>query len=188
MPLKFLVAGGALFIGFAASAAAADLPNAPLQTSDPSLSEIGWKGWSFGSEATALVSKGKKGQFGGDVFLGYDAALTNGVNLDMRFATGYAPLLTSGPLTKGFDFAEAEAKVSYDMGRLRPYVIGGAGFGRASNFAGPGLSFADGINGVLGGPGQLQAFGTVGVGVDYAVTNNVTFGVGALIGNSAFAH
>jgi opacity protein-like surface antigen len=126
--------------------------------------------------------KGAKAQAGGDVFGGYDHHFDNNVVVGVRFSTGYSPwAFPAGPY-RGFSFGETDVKLGYAMGRLTPYVVAGAALARPSY----GADFGDlsqSINGLFAGPGGAQAFGTAGVGFDYAVTNNVTVGLEARMSN-----
>lgn len=174
--------------GFAvAPAGAADLPNQsqsglPSLAADPETQAPNWSGFYVGAGVSATAFKGAKAQFGGDVFAGYDHRFDNNVILGVRFDTGYSPwAFPSGPY-RGFSFGEADVKVGYAMGRLTPYVIAGAALARPSY----GADFGDlsqSVNGLFSGPGAVQAVGTAGVGVDYAVTNNVTVGIEARVSN-----
>jgi len=170
-----------------APAAAADLPSQtqsapPLFAASPETQTPtpDWSGFYIGAGIDAVAFKGAKAQFGGDVFGGYDHRFDNNVILGARFTTGYSPwAFASGPY-KGFSFGEADMKLGYAMGRLTPYVVVGAALARPSY----GADFGDlgqSVNGLFSGPGAVQAVGTAGVGVDYAVTNNVTVGIEARV-------
>ena len=93
-------------------------------------------------------------------------------------AAGYTPALFAADGVRGFDFAQADAKLGYDLGRFLPYVTGGVALLRpvlrpGSGLPGPGNAFND----LLNGTATLKAATTVGAGVDYAVTGNLTVGV-----------
>jgi opacity protein-like surface antigen len=175
----------ALVAAFAAApAVAADLPALPSLAADPETQAPDWKGLYVGTGLAVASFKGVKGAVGGDVFAGYDRRFDNAVVLGVRFSTGYDPwVFPSGPY-RGFDFAETSVKLGYEMGRLTPYVVTGAALAWPTNFGGgladPGAT----VNGLFAGPGALQAVGTVGAGVDYAVTNNLHVGLEAVVGNS----
>jgi opacity protein-like surface antigen len=174
-------------LALAPPASAADLPtqqSLPSLAADPETQAPNWKGFYVGTELAVASFKGAKGAAGGDVFAGYDHTFDNNLVLGVRFSTGYDPwVFPSGPY-RGFDFAETSVKLGYEMGRLTPYVVTGAALAWPTNFGGgladPGAT----VNGLFAGPGALQAVGTVGAGVDYAVTNNLHVGLEAVVGNS----
>jgi opacity protein-like surface antigen len=170
-----------LLAGFPVPALAADLPTLP-STADTQPAAPDWKGLYIGSGVSFSAIKGAKGQVGGDVFAGYDHVYNNGVVLGVKFDTGYDPWALSNRM-RGFDFATTSVKVGYEMGRFTPYVVTGVGLAKATNF-GSGLPNAgNSINGLFSGPGAVQPIGTVGVGLDYAVTNNLHVGVEAYVNN-----
>ncbi len=174
------------------SAAAADLPNAP--SSYPALAPNAadatpniWSGLSVGAGISAWGGKGVKGGVGGETDLGYDHVFDNGVMLGVRASTGYMPYLASGPGFTQFTggaFAGGAAIVGYNLGQLTPYLITGVDFVRATRFGGGAFSAGDAINSVFSGPGAVQAVGTFGVGVNYRVSPNFSFGVEAIVHNT----
>jgi hypothetical protein len=101
----------------------------------------------------------------------------------VRASAGYEPFLWSTPLGftrfTGTAFAGGEAVVGYRMGQLTPYLIAGVDLARPTGFAGAALSPLDAVNTVFSGPGAVQAVGTVGMGFNYQVTPNFSFGVEA---------
>jgi outer membrane immunogenic protein len=182
LPRSPLVA--ALLAAFAAAPAmAADLPNLPSLAADPETQAPNWQGFYAGAGVAVASFKGVKGAVGGDVFAGYDHRFDNNVVLGVRFSTGYDPWVYPGGPYRGFDFAETSVKLGYEMGRLTPYVVAGAGFARPTNFVGGLADPNTTVNGLFAGPGALQAVGAVGAGFDYAVTNNLHVGVEATLNN-----
>jgi opacity protein-like surface antigen len=167
-----------VFSVFAAAspAGAADLPSQaqgapPLFAADPATQTPtpDWSGFYIGAGAD-------------DVFGGYDHRFDNNVILGVRFSTGYSPWIFANGPYRGFSFGEADMKLGYAMGRLTPYVVVGAALARPSY----GADFGDlsqSVNSLFSGPGAVQAVGTAGVGVDYALTNNITVGVEARVNN-----
>jgi outer membrane immunogenic protein len=141
-----------------------------------------WKGFYVGSEISVSAFKGAKGQFGGDIYAGYDHTFDNNVVLGVRLATGYSPwLFPNGPY-RGMSFGEADVKLGYEMGALTPYLIAGVGLARPN--AGVDLGdWSQSANSLFSGPGAVQAVGTVGAGFDYAVTNNITVGAEVRVNN-----
>ena len=178
--IRFALA--AFLAALGAPALAADLPTLPSTNAEPQPSAPDWKGFYIGSGISLSAVRGAKGQIGGDIFAGYDHVFSNGVVLGAQFATGYDPWALPNRYS-GFDFAESSIKLGYQMGRFTPYVTAGVGLAKATNF-GSGLPDANNsINGLFSGPGAVQPVGSVGVGVDYAVTNNVRVGVAAYVNN-----
>jgi outer membrane immunogenic protein len=157
-----------------ASAPAPSLPSLALNPEAPSP----WAGFYFGSEVEAAFAKGSKPGFGGAAFAGYNRELPNNLVIGVQGAAGYAPyLFASGP-AHGFNFAEATAKVGYDLGRFMPYITAGVVFAKSSAFGVPAYTgAADSMNALFAQGGNLQAAGVVGAGFDYAVTDKLSIGV-----------
>jgi opacity protein-like surface antigen len=167
------------FAGFASAASADDSLTIPPLTIDPHPEPSIWNGLYVGTGVTFAAAKGQKGQFGGDVFVGYDKTLENHLVLGVNFDTGYAPFQTPSGRFHGFDYAMTNVKLGYDFGRVTPYIYAGGGLAHATAFN-SGFPNADAtINGLFSGPGGARAVTTLGAGVDYHVTNNVTVGVSA---------
>jgi opacity protein-like surface antigen len=153
------------------------IPPAPI---DPNPSPSVWNGAYVGTGVTFAATKGRKGQFGGDVFAGYDKRFDNHFVIGVKFDTGYSPLLFPSGRFRGADFALGEVKVGYDFGRVTPYAFAGAGVARATAYSSPLPDAATTMNGAFGaGPGF--GVGVFGAGVDYHVTNNLTVGVEARV-------
>jgi opacity protein-like surface antigen len=176
-----------------AFAFAADLPNAPSNypalTSGPG--EPAWDPWSglyVGTGVSAWGGKGVKGGVGGEGYLGYDHTFDNGVVVGVRASSGYEPFLWATP--SGFSqftgtaYAGGSAIVGYQMGQVTPYVIAGVDLARPTRFGS--FSPLDNVNAVFSGPGAVQAAGTLGVGVNYRVNNNFSFGVEAIVHTNAY--
>ena len=195
----------ALCFAFAASAAvasttplaAADLPNSPANypALNPNATDVAtnpWAGLYAGAGVSAWGGKGVKGGAGADGFVGYDHMFDNGVVLGVRATAGYGPFLMSTPhgFTQftGTAFAGGEAILGVQMGQVRPYLIAGVDLARPTRFGS--MSPLDAVNDVFSGPGAVQAVGTVGMGVVYQATPNLSFGVEARVhaanGGSAY--
>ncbi len=177
----------------AAAASAADLPNAPstypaLAASPGEPASDPWSGLYVGTGISAWGGKGVKGGVGGEGYLGYDHAFDNGVVIGVRASSGYEPFLWSTP--RGFTqftgtaFAGGEAIVGYQMGQVTSYMIAGVDLARPTRFGYGAYSPLDAVNTVFSGPGAVQAVGTVGVGVNYRITDNFSLGVEAIVHNA----
>ena len=80
-------------------------------------------------------------------------------------------------MVRGYDFAAADIKLGYDMGRVMPFVTAGLALARphlGAGFATPG---GDSLTEVLNGSGDSRTLTRVGAGVEYAVTDRLTVGV-----------
>ncbi len=96
-----------------------------------------WKGLYAGAEISGGIGRGHAGHIGGGGFMGYEKTFENNVMLAIQGNAGYAPAtFPHGPFT-GYDYASANVKVGYEMGRLTPYVTVGAGLAKANAYAGP---------------------------------------------------
>ena len=180
-----VVAGAAL-----SNAALADtLPAITLPTLalEPSPTPSIWHGLSVGAEVLAVSSR-HGGGVGGDVFASYDRAFDNGVVLGIRGSTGVLPAWGSGRFFKRLDFAATDIRVGYQMGRLTPFLTAGLALARPRLGAGLDAAGDGTLNAVLNGAGETRALTRVGAGVDYAVTDRLTIGVGvqAVQGRGAF--
>jgi opacity protein-like surface antigen len=157
------------------SAPALPAPTLPSLAVNPEASSP-WTGLYVGSEVMATFAKGSKPGFGGAAYAGYNHEFNNNLVLGVEAKAGYAPFLFG---RGGFNFAETDAKIGYDMGRFMPYVTAGVVFTKANVFGAPAYTgAADSMNALFSsGNGNLQAYGTVGAGFDYALTNNLTVGM-----------
>jgi opacity protein-like surface antigen len=169
-----------------AALAALVLPVRADQTTTPTLPSLAlnpeasspWTGLYVGSEVMAAFAKGSKPGFGGAAFAGYNHEFDNNLVIGVEGKVGYAPLLFAHGPYRGFNFAETSAKVGYDMGRFMPYLTAGVVLAKSNAFGVPAYTGAtDSINSLFSEGGNLQAYGTVGAGFDYAVTNNLTVGM-----------
>ena len=158
----------------APTAATPSLPSLALNPEAPSP----WAGLYVGSEIEAAFAKGSKPGFGGAAFAGYNRELPNNLVIGIQGSAGYAPYLFANGPYRGFNFAETSAKVGYDMGRFMPYVTAGVAFAKSNAYGVPAYTGAtDSMNALFAPGGDLHAFGVVGAGVDYRVTNNLSVGV-----------
>jgi len=149
------------------------MPPSPAQSADSSL----WKGLYVGNEVFAVSGKGGKGGFGGGGFLGYERALAPDVVLGVQGNVGYAPGWFRQGGVRGFDYAGGVAKLGYEMGRFTTYVTAGANFAKP-DVVGRGFTTSnDSVNDLVNARSSVKASGTVGVGVDYAITDRLKVGV-----------
>jgi outer membrane immunogenic protein len=175
-------------LAFGAVAQAADLtPTPPLptlaldpQAPPPSI----WKGLYVGSDIFFSAGKGEKGLVGGGAFVGYDRHFDNNLVLGVQASTGFAPFSIQHNPFKGYDYGEVNAKVGYEMGRLTPYLTAGVALAKPNVNPGAGyLSATDSANNLFNNnASSLSASGVVGAGFDYALTNNTTIGIAAVVG------
>jgi opacity protein-like surface antigen len=183
MPAYRFVALTCLALGGSLAPACADEPFAlPTFARNPQLdnqTKSPWTGFSFGSEIMAVSSKGSKGRIGGDAFVGYSQAFDNHLVLGIKASAGYMPAFFSRGPAKGFDFAMTNVKLGYEMGRIQPYVTAGIGLARQTSGFGTNLpNTGDSLNNLFGGGSGTRALTNVGAGVDFAVTEHLTVGVG----------
>ena len=176
--LLALAALGGLFEAAAAEElAASNLPlfaqNLQPKPQEPSI----WSGLYVGSEVFAVSGKGVKGGFGGSGFIGYDRAFANDVVVGVQANAGYSPSLARWGGARGFDFASANVKIGYDLGRFKPFVTGGVTLAKPDVIGRCFTTPTDSVNDLFDSTSSVKAFGTVGAGVDYAVTDKLTVGV-----------
>src|SRR5579872_184713 len=183
MALRLLTAVAVCGVLWAGGRAEAQTSSTPAEPTLPSLAlnpeaPSPWAGFYFGSEVEAAFARGSKPGFGGAAFAGYNRELPNNLVIGVQGSAGYAPyLFASGPV-HGFNFAETSAKIGYDMGRFMPYVTAGVVFAKANSFGVPAYTgAADSMNALFAPGGDLRAFGVVGAGFDYAINNNLSFGM-----------
>jgi opacity protein-like surface antigen len=156
----------------------------PVLALDPQPPPSLWHGLYVGTEVFAIAGNGHKGHIGGDVQVGYDHEFANNIVLGVEGTAGYSPSLFKHSNIRGFDFATADAKVGYDMGRLMPYVTTGVVLAKPHFGSGFNFNSSDSFNNVInGGISDVKA-ATVGVGADYALTSNTTIGVSLSVTNN----
>jgi opacity protein-like surface antigen len=159
----------------------ASIPALPTFASSPLLNPEttnSWSGLVAGSELFVLSQKGAKGHVGGDGFVGYRHEFDNNLVVGVQASAGYAPSLFACGPANGYDFAMTNVSIGYDMGRFLPYVTAGVGLAKANNGSRGGLPNAsDSLNNLFTGASGPKALTTIGAGVDYAVTDQLTVGV-----------
>jgi opacity protein-like surface antigen len=182
MRIVALISAAAL-LGSAGHATAADTsaptPTLPSFALAPQQTPSIWSGLRIGTDVFAVSGSGAvKGGFGAAVHVGYDREFDNNLVLGVQASTGFAPYRVIGTRLRGFDFATADVRVGYDMGRLMPYLIGGVAL-QKPNFDGGVGGFYSGasINNLFSGSAGLEAAGRIGAGVEYAVTDRLHVGV-----------
>ncbi len=108
---------------------------------------------------------------------GYDVSLGKGLFLGVRNLSDTAPGFSMGALAP-MGFSGSQVKLGFNMGgALTPYVSVAQGMAR-SPFSGM-SSLTGGYMAAPGNPFTTTATTTtVGAGFDYALTNNITLGVG----------
>jgi opacity protein-like surface antigen len=170
-------------LGAPAQAGGAE-PALPTLALDPQVPPPSiWKGLYVGAGLSVSAAKGTKPFVGGEGYAGYNTRFDNNLVLGIQASTGFAPYLSQRNVFKGYDYAELSAKVGYEMGRLTPYVTTGIALARPNGFPGAGYaSPTDSLNNVFNGSTNLAASGVFGAGFDYALTNNTTIGLAAVVG------
>lgn len=178
-PLAFLV--------LAAPAGAAELPTFARRAPAEPAAESPWKGLSIGVEAIAVGGRGVKGGVGGATTIAWSRTFDNNWSLGLKASAGHLPALAfapwrmpgwSGVKPAGWNFVSTSATVGYELGNVRPWASVGATFLKPTQFGG--ARGFDAVNGFFGEPGRTQGVVTYGAGVDFAVSNKLTIGVGVV--------
>lgn len=172
-------------VGTGGAVRAADAPvvaTLPSLALNPQPEPSPWRGLHVGSEVYAAGGRGLATGVGGSAFLGYDRAFGNEWVLGLEARTGYAPSLWKLSAARGYEFAEADLKAGYPLGRFTPFVTAGLGFARpnlrASGYSGATNAATDLFN----DPGTLVTVGRLGGGVNYRITNDVSVEVAVSAG------
>jgi outer membrane immunogenic protein len=137
-----------------------------------------WTGLTMGAQTFAISGSGHgaRGGFGGGGFIGYNKELDNNVVVGIQASAGYLPgLYKYGP--SGYNYGMANISVGYDMGRFMPYVTAGVGLANATNSNWGVPNGLDSVNNLFNRSSQSTTLTTVGVGFNYAVTDNLRVGV-----------
>lgn len=179
-----------LICNFQSAACAADaVTSLPLLALEPPATPVSaspisaspWSGFYVGSEVFAISGSGKggmKGGVGGAADFGYNHEFSNNIVIGVEGSLGYMPSLFRYSRYSGFDVGTTNIKIGYDMGRVMPYVTIGVLLAKPHSSLGAGFTGAsDAVNGLFSGPADLKAAGTIGAGVDYAITDKLTVGV-----------
>lgn len=162
---------------------AADLPSLPSLALDPQAPPPSWKGLYIGSAVSFSSFKGAKPGVGGEAFAGYDHEFADGLILGLRGTTGFSAINLPGSPYRGVIFVGTDVKLGYDFGQLKPYVVTGVALARPTFSSDP-LNAVNGANAFFASGAATQALGSVGAGFDYSLTNNVTIGLEARVGNA----
>jgi outer membrane immunogenic protein len=169
---------GGLFGPVAAEELAASSLPLFAQTLQPKPQERSvWSGLYVGSEVFAISGKGVKGGFGGAGFIGYDHVFANDVVVGVRVDAGYSPSLARWGAARGFDFASTNVSVGYEMGRFKPFVTAGVALVKPDVIGRGFTTPSDAFNDLFDSTAGVKAHGTVGAGLDYAVTDKLSVGV-----------
>lgn len=141
-----------------------------------------WNGLQEGQQFYSFTTSGMGRLSGSGTFSGFSQKFSNNVFVDVRAGSGYAPSIFQSNPVSGFDYASTQLKIGYDLGRLRPYVIGS--FGAVNPVLSNGLNIPGGpantmLNQTAGG---TRSFTSVGAGFDYAISNKLSVGVGVSVG------
>jgi opacity protein-like surface antigen len=158
----------------------ASIPALPTFASSPLInpeSTNSWNGLVAGSELLVVSQKGSKGHVGGDGFVGYRHEFDNNLVVGVQASAGYAPSLFACGPANGYDFAMTNVSIGYDMGRFLPYVTAGVGLAKANGGPGGLPNAGESFNNLFAGRSSPRALTTIGAGVDYAVTDQLTVGV-----------
>lgn len=195
-----LVLACVAFCGLAVSARAdgATAPTLPMLALNPQLdpqavapSPSFWSGLYVGSDVFAVSGgKGSKGGFGGGGYAGYNHEFANNLVVGVEAGAGYAPSLYRHGSVVGYDYASTNVKIGYDMGRLMPYMTMGVALAKPDVVAHNGFTTTtDAVNDLFNTSSNPKAFTSVGAGVDYAFTNNLSMGISVSVGSGrgAFA-
>ncbi|GGC80431.1 outer membrane protein [Chelatococcus reniformis] len=181
MRTKAACIAAAVLLGGAVQASAAD--NMPLTVPrlalDPQESPSLWSGLRIGSDVFAVSGgKGMKGGIGATLRVGYDYEFENNVVLGVQASTGFTPASFVGSRLRGFDFATADVKVGYDMGRVMPYMIGSVALLKPNYDTGlAGFASGASFSNLVSGGRDLDVAGRVGAGVEYAITDRLHVGL-----------
>jgi outer membrane immunogenic protein len=165
---------GGLFGPVAAEELAASSLPLFAQTLQPKPQERSvWSGLYVGSEVFAISGKGVKGGFGGAGFIGYDHVFANDVVVGVRADAGYSPSLARWGAARGFDFASTNVSVGY----FKPFVTAGVALVKPDVIGRGFTTPSDAFNDLFDSTAGVKAYGTVGAGLDYAVTDKLSVGV-----------
>ena len=167
------------FCGLVATAQASDLPlTLPSMALDPPAPPTSpWSGLYVGTEMFAISGNGK-GHVGGGGVIGYNHEFANHIVVGIDAASGFAPFAFPHGSAKGFDYAETDVSVGYDMGRWMPYVTTGVVLAKPNASPGAGyVSASQSANNLFNSFGDTKAAATLGAGFDYAVTDNLHVGL-----------
>lgn len=170
----------------AGAARAAELPAFARGPSAETAAASPWKGLSIGVEAIAVGGRGVRGGFGAATSVGWSRTFDNNWSLGLKASAGHLPAIAFAPIgapgwsarPAGWNFVSTSATVGYDFGNVRPWASVGATFLKPTQFGG--ARGFDAVNGLFGEPGRTQGVLTYGAGVDFAVSNRLTIGVGVI--------
>lgn len=102
-----------------------------------------------------------------------------------RSASGFLPLLASPGLTRGYHFSSAQVKAGYNLGRFRPYVAASFSSLRRRNIGGGAVSLPGTFYNPAFSGADTKSIANVGAGVDFAITNNFSVGIGVSVGTTS---
>ena len=74
---------------------------------------------------------------------------------------------------KGFDFASTNVSVGYEMGRLKPFMTAGVALAKPDVIGRGFTTPCDAFNDLFDSTASVKAYGSVGGGFDFAVTDKL---------------
>ena len=157
----------------------------PAFAASPQFSERVTSPWSAFSNDGFSFSRTAPAGFAGGKSVSFSQTFGKNLVLGVTATSGYSQSLFSGGTALGYDFSSTSVRVGYNMGRLTPFVTANSAFALpnlpgAGNFSFPGNSQTNAI--ASGAPGG-KSFTSVGAGFDYAITNNLSFGIAVSAGS-----
>ena len=173
-----LVCGAGLaHAGDAVAATTLDQPALPtFAFAAPPPEQSPWTGLYVGTQVFAVSGgKGVRGGVGGGGYAGYNRELANNWVIGVEAGAGYTPSFLKASPFRGYNYAEATARIGYDMGRLMPFVTIGGGVLRPNGRSLGGFTdTTNSMNDLFNSTGDLRGYGTAGAGFAYKLTPNTT--------------
>jgi outer membrane immunogenic protein len=95
--------------------------------------------------------------------------------IGVQGSVGYTPSFFKHSLYRGYNYADAQMKIGYDMGRLMPFLTIGGGVARPNGRMLDGYSgTTNSMNDLFNSTANLRGFGMAGAGFAYKLTPNTT--------------
>lgn len=168
-------------VASAQTLATASLPTFALNPAAFSSSQAIWQRLGDGVEFYSFSTAGSPSWAGAGAFAGYRQQLGGNFALELRTSSGFEPSFFHRNSFSGVEYASTQFRLSYDMGRLRPYV--GVSASLANPIGAPGFVIPGStVNPLPSALFPTQSFTSVSAGFNYSVTNNVSVGVGVSVG------
>ncbi len=142
-----------------------------------------WKGDVFARSPFGFSPFGFSTPGSNASFTSLNRKLDDNLSFGVRSTVGFSSSMTGHGLTRGYGFSATEVKFARTSGNMRTWMSASFGSMTPNRFGGPLGLVGDPANPMFTGV-QNPSFARAAAGVDIAISNNVTLGLGVSVGTA----